>query len=54
MQETNGGRVGTGLGPPLGLAYSVSVVVPTCGRMDLLDRCLDALTRQTLPPAPMR
>jgi len=26
----------------------VSVVVPTCGRMDLLDRCLDALTRQTL------
>jgi glycosyltransferase involved in cell wall biosynthesis len=27
----------------------VSVVVPTCGRMDLLDRCLDALTRQTLP-----
>lgn len=29
---------------------AVSVVVPTCGRMDLLDRCLDALTRQTLPP----
>ncbi|QNB00749.1 glycosyltransferase family 2 protein [Massilia sp. Se16.2.3] len=28
----------------------VSVVVPTCGRMDLLDRCLDALTRQTLAP----
>ena len=28
---------------------AVSVVVPTCGRMDLLDRCLDALTRQTLP-----
>jgi glycosyltransferase involved in cell wall biosynthesis len=27
---------------------SVSVVVPTCGRLDLLDRCLDALTRQTL------
>lgn len=27
----------------------VTVVVPTCGRMDLLDRCLDALTRQTLP-----
>ena len=27
---------------------AVSVVVPTCGRMDLLDRCLDALTRQTL------
>jgi glycosyltransferase involved in cell wall biosynthesis len=26
----------------------VSVVVPTCGRLDLLDRCLDALTRQTL------
>lgn len=28
---------------------TVSVVVPTCGRLDLLDRCLDALTRQTLP-----
>jgi GT2 family glycosyltransferase len=27
---------------------AVSVVVPTCGRLDLLDRCLDALTRQTL------
>jgi GT2 family glycosyltransferase len=32
-------------------AIRVSVVVPTCGRMDLLDRCLDALTRQTLPGA---
>lgn len=30
-------------------AIEVSVVVPTSGRMDLLDRCLDALTRQTLP-----
>lgn len=30
-------------------AIAVSVVVPTCGRLDLLDRCLDALTRQTLP-----
>jgi GT2 family glycosyltransferase len=30
---------------------SVSVVVPTCGRLDLLDRCLDALTRQTLAPS---
>jgi GT2 family glycosyltransferase len=28
---------------------ALSVVVPTCGRLDLLDRCLDALTRQTLP-----
>lgn len=27
----------------------VSVVVTTRGRMDLLDRCLDALSRQTLP-----
>ena len=26
----------------------VSVVLPTCGRVDLLDRCLDALMRQTL------
>lgn len=32
-------------------AIAVSVVVPTCGRMDLLDRCLDALTRQSLPGA---
>jgi GT2 family glycosyltransferase len=30
---------------------AVSVVVPTCGRLDLLDRCLDALTRQTLDAA---
>jgi GT2 family glycosyltransferase len=29
----------------------VSVVVPTCGRLDLLDRCLDALTRQDLHPS---
>ena len=28
---------------------AVSVVVPTCGRPDLLDRCLEALARQTLP-----
>jgi cellulose synthase/poly-beta-1,6-N-acetylglucosamine synthase-like glycosyltransferase len=27
----------------------VSVVVPTCGRPELLQRCLDALERQTLP-----
>ena len=27
----------------------VSVVVPTCGRPDLLARCLDALERQSLP-----
>lgn len=26
----------------------VSVVLPTCGRVDLLDRCLDAIMRQTL------
>lgn len=32
-------------------AILISVVVPTCGRMDLLDRCLDALARQTLPGA---
>ena len=30
---------------------ALSVVVPTCGRMDLLDRCLDALSRQTLAGA---
>jgi glycosyltransferase involved in cell wall biosynthesis len=32
-------------------AVDVSVVVPTCGRLDLLDRSLDALMRQDLPPA---
>ena len=32
-------------------ALEVSVVVPTCGRLDLLDRSLDALARQTLSPA---
>lgn len=30
---------------------SVSVVIPTCGRMDLLGRCLDALCKQTLDTA---
>jgi len=29
---------------------AVSVVVPTWGRLDQLDSCLDALTRQTLAP----
>jgi GT2 family glycosyltransferase len=29
---------------------AVSVVVPACGRMDLLDRCLDALMRQGFDP----
>jgi GT2 family glycosyltransferase len=29
---------------------AVSVVVPACGRMDLLDRCLDALMRQQFAP----
>lgn len=29
---------------------AVSVVLPACGRMDLLDRCLDALMRQSLDP----
>jgi len=41
MPTTNTATASTTIG--------VSVVVPTCGRMDLLDRCLDALTRQTLP-----
>ncbi|MGJ9420017.1 glycosyltransferase family 2 protein [Massilia sp. CMS3.1] len=30
-------------------AIGISVILPTGGRMDLLDRCLDTLTRQTLP-----
>lgn len=29
----------------------VSVVVPTCHRVDLLDRCVDALLRQSVPPS---
>lgn len=32
-------------------AIEVSVVVPTCGRPDLLDRNLDALARQDLAPS---
>lgn len=28
----------------------ISVVVPTCGRPELLNRCIDALTRQTIDP----
>jgi len=51
MHDTNPGTAGTSLGAPIGTAIAVSVVVPTCGRMDLLDRCLDALSRQTLPAA---
>jgi GT2 family glycosyltransferase len=31
-------------------APAVSVVVPTCGRPELLARCLEALSRQTLDP----
>jgi cellulose synthase/poly-beta-1,6-N-acetylglucosamine synthase-like glycosyltransferase len=31
--------------------YAVSVVVPTCGRPELLNRCIEALCRQTLAPA---
>jgi glycosyltransferase involved in cell wall biosynthesis len=30
---------------------AVSVVVPTCGRPELLNRCIEALCRQTLAPA---
>lgn len=29
----------------------VSVVVPTCHRVDLLDRCVEALLRQSMPPS---
>ncbi|HEX8883684.1 MAG TPA: glycosyltransferase family A protein, partial [Noviherbaspirillum sp.] len=40
---------------PAGLALRlpVSVVVPTCGRADLLNRCMAALTGQTLRGADM-
>jgi len=40
---------------PAGLALRlpVSVVVPTCGRADLLNRCMAALTAQTLRGADM-
>jgi GT2 family glycosyltransferase len=33
--------------------WKVSVVVPTCGRADLLNRCLSALTAQTVRSADM-
>jgi glycosyltransferase involved in cell wall biosynthesis len=32
-------------------APDISVVIPTCGRPELLRRCLDALSRQTLDPS---
>jgi len=35
------------------MAPRVSVVVPTCGRPELLKRCLDALDAQTLPAEQM-
>jgi len=35
------------------MAPLVSVVVPTCGRPELLKRCLDALDAQTLPAEQM-
>jgi glycosyltransferase involved in cell wall biosynthesis len=38
-------------GTQAGLHPSVSVVVPTWRRPDLLERCLEALVRQTLPPS---
>src|ERR1700716_2612734 len=31
------------------MSLAVSVVIPTCGRPDLLRRCIAALDRQTLP-----
>ncbi|MGA0612759.1 glycosyltransferase family 2 protein [Caldimonas sp. KR1-144] len=37
--------------PPRPSAPQVSVVVPTCRRVDLLHRCLEALRRQLLPAA---
>jgi GT2 family glycosyltransferase len=33
------------------MTVEVSVVIPTCGRPELLRRCLDALERQSLPRA---
>lgn len=38
----------------LALRLPVSVVVPTCGRADLLNRCMAALTGQTLRGADMQ
>ena len=40
-------------GAGLSLRLPVSVVVPTCGRADLLNRCMAALTAQTLRGADM-
>jgi glycosyltransferase involved in cell wall biosynthesis len=36
---------------PIDASIEVSVVVPTWGRLDQLDTCLDALARQTLSPS---
>jgi len=36
--------------PPNTATPTISVVLPACGRMDLLDRSLDALMRQRLDP----
>ena len=36
--------------PPTTATPTISVVLPACGRMDLLDRSLDALMRQRLDP----
>ncbi len=43
------GQGGPAARPRLPAQPAVSVVVPTCGRADLLGRCLDALLSQDLP-----
>jgi GT2 family glycosyltransferase len=43
-------RKGSDAGVNAGKVHkAVSVVVPTCGRIDLLNRCIEALCRQELP-----
>ena len=51
--STTSANTGTGMAadaPAPDAQVRVSVVLPACGRMDLLDRCLDALMRQHLDP----
>ncbi|MDB5933706.1 MAG: glycosyl transferase family 2 [Massilia sp.] len=56
MTSTNslqhrGNSMPTDASAPQAAPPAVSVVVPTCGRLELLERCLAALMRQSLPGA---
>src|SRR4051794_9229987 len=51
MERMVSEKMTPGPGPDAEAQLAVSVVVPTCGRAELLNRCLQALAEQDLPVA---